>query len=149
MRPSTKTVDEASGRYLPIIYAEELPFWEGAKKRTLQLQRCNQCEKPWYPIGPTCPHCFSTDFRWDVMSGKGVVHAKVVYHKAWTKWFEDKVPYAVVQVQLAEGPRLTTNVLECDVREVRIGMPVEVTYQDITEEITLVQFRPAPGALSK
>jgi len=52
------------------------------------------------------------------------------------------VPYAVVQVELEEGPRLTTNLLECDLADIKIGMPVEATYEDITEEITLVQFRP-------
>ncbi len=149
MKPSRRTVDEATGRYLPIIYPEEIPFWESTRKRVLQLQRCNGCGKAWYPIGPTCPHCFSTDFRWDVMNGKGVVHAFVIYHKAWTPWFENKVPYAVVQVQLDEGPRLTTNLLECAPKEVRIGMRVEAAYEDITDEITLVQFRPAVGELSK
>ena len=146
MQPSTKTIDERTGRYLPIIYPEEIPFWEATKQRQLKLQRCNSCGKAWYPIGPTCPHCFSSDFKWDTMCGKGVVSAFVIYHKAWTKYFEDKVPYAVVQVQLDEGPRLTTNVRECGLRDIRIGMPVESIYEDITEDITLVQFRPVKGA---
>ena len=142
MEPSRKVVDEKTGRYLPIIYAEELPFWEAAKQRVLKLQKCNACNRPWYPIGPTCPHCFSEDFRWEVMSGRGVVHGLVIYHKPWTKWFEDKVPYAVAQVQLEEGPRLTSNILDCDVKKVHIGMKVEAAYEDVTDEITLVQFRP-------
>ena len=79
------------------------------------------------------------------MSGRGVLHNFVIYHKAWTKWFESRVPYAVVQVQLEEGPRLTTNLLECDVKNIKIGMPVEAVYEDITDEITLLQFRPVKG----
>jgi uncharacterized OB-fold protein len=107
MQPSQKMRDDATGRYLPVIYPEELPFWEGAKKRALWLQRCNGCGK------------------------------------AWTPWFEQRVPYAVIQVELEEGPRLTTNMLDCPVSQVKIGMAVEVAYEDITGEITLVQFRPS------
>jgi len=143
MQPSNRIIDEKTGRYLPVIYPEELPFWEGTKQRVLKLQRCNSCGGAWYPIGPTCPECFSTDFKWDAMSGRGVVSGLVVYHKPWTPWFKDKVPYAVVQVQLEEGPRLTTNILDCALSDAHIGMKVEATYQDITDEITLVQFRPA------
>lgn len=142
MQASQKMIDNETGRYLPIIYPEEIPYWEAAKNRRLVLQRCNTCGKAWYPIGPACPHCFSTDYKWDRMSGQGVVHNYVIYHKAWTPFYEKRVPYAVVQVELKEGPRLTTNLLECPVTDVKIGMPVEVTYEDITKEITLVQFRP-------
>lgn len=142
METSNKVIDEATGRYLPVIYPEELPFWEGARRRELILQRCNSCSKSWYPIGPACPHCFSMSWKWDKMSGRGTLHNYVVFHKAWTKWFQPRVPYAVVQVQLDEGPRLTTNFLECELKNIRIGMPVEAVYEDITSDITLIQFRP-------
>ncbi len=142
MQPSLKVKDDRTGRYLPVIYPEEIPFWEAAKQRRLKLQRCNSCGKAWYPIGPACPFCFSMDFAWSPMSGRGTLHNYVVYHKAWTPWFEKRVPYAVVQVQLEEGPRLTTNLLDCALDAIRIGMPVEAAYEDVTDEITLLQFRP-------
>ena len=143
MQPSLKVKDDRTGRYLPVIYPEEIPFWEAAKQRRLKLQCCNSCGKAWYPIGPACPFCFSMDFAWSPMSGRGTLHNYVVYHKAWTPWFEKRVPYAVVQVQLEEGPRLTTNLLDCALDAIRIGMPVEAAYEDVTDEITLLQFRPA------
>ena len=142
MDTSAKVIDEATGRYLPVIYPEELPFWEGTRRRELILQRCNGCGKSWFPIGPACPHCFSMSWKWDKMSGRGTLHNFVVFHKAWTKWFQPRVPYAVVQIQLEEGPRLTTNFLECELKDIRIGMPVEAVYEDITADITLIQFRP-------
>lgn len=142
MQPQTKMVDEKTGRYLPFVYPEELPFWEAARQRQLKLQRCSDCSKTWFPIGATCPHCFSMKWEWALMSGRGVLHNYVVFHKAWTQWFEPRVPYAVVQVELEEGPRLTTNLLDCDIKDIRIGMPVEAAYENITDEITLVQFRP-------
>lgn len=143
MQPSFRMVDEKTGRYLPFIYPEELPFWEAARERKLRLQRCGSCGKAWYPIGPACPYCFSTNWDWALMSGRGVLHNYVIYHKAWTRWFEKRVPYAVIQVELEEGPRLTTNLLDCELGNLKIGMPVEAAYEDITDEITLVQFRPA------
>jgi len=143
MKPSQKMIDEETGRYLPVIYPEELPYWKGAKKRELWLQRCTDCGKTLYPIGPACPRCLSVNLQWTRMSGKGKLHNYVVYHKPWTPWFKDKVPYAVVQVELEEGPRLTTNLLDCPIDDIKIGMPVEVDYEDIPDGITLVQFRPA------
>jgi uncharacterized OB-fold protein len=141
MKPSNKMIDEKTGRYLPVIYPEELPFWEAAKRRQLWLQKCNSCAKTFYPVGPACPDCFSMSFTWTQMSGRGVIHNYVIYHKPWTEWYKDKVPYAVVQVEIEEGPRLTANLLDCPVHEIKIGMPVVADYEDITSEITLVQFR--------
>ena len=142
VQPSNIRIDEKTGRYLPVVYPEELPYWEALRQRKLTLQRCNACAKAWFPIGPACPHCYAFEFQWAPMSGRGVVHNYVVYHKAWNPWFEKRLPYAVVQVELEEGPRLTTNLLDCPVTEVKIGMPVEAAYEDVTEEITLLQFRP-------
>ncbi len=145
MQASNKMIDKETGRYLPVIYPEELPYWEAARRHELVLQSCKTCGKAWYPIGPACPHCFANDFEWKQMSGRGKVHNYVIYHKAWTPYFEKRVPYAVVQVELEEGPRLTTNLLDCPVSDVKIGMPVEVTFEAIPNDITLVQFHPARG----
>jgi uncharacterized OB-fold protein len=134
--------DEASGRYLPIQYPEEKPFWEGAKRHQLVLQRCDDCKKVLYPIGPTCPHCGSNRFTWQPMRGRGTVHNFVIYHKAWVPYYKDKVPYALVQVEIEEGPRLTTNLLGVPVSDVRIGIKVEAAWEDLTDEVTLLQFKP-------
>lgn len=133
-------VDEKTGRYLPIIHEIEKPFWEATKTGRLILQKCSDCGHVRYPIGPMCPQCQSTDSIWEEMSGEGVVHNYVVYHKGWTDYLKTKVPYAVVQVELVEGPRLTTNILGVPVSEVHIGMPVHVAFEEVTDAITLVQF---------
>jgi uncharacterized protein len=134
--------DEASGRYLPIQYPEEKPFWEAAKRHQLVLQRCDDCKKVLYPIGPTCPHCRSNRFTWQPMSGRGTVHNFVIYHKPWVPYYKDKVPYALVQVEIEEGPRLTTNLLGVPVSDVRIGIEVEATWEDLTDDVTRLQFKP-------
>jgi uncharacterized protein len=143
MKPSQLRIDEKTGRYLPMIYPEEIPFWEGLKARKLLLQRCNACSKVWFPIGPMCPKCLSMEFTWVPMSGRGVVHNFVVYHKAWMPYLQQKVPYAVVQVELEEGPRMTTNMMDTPLEDIKIGMQVEALYEDVTDEITLLQFRAA------
>ena len=146
MKPSFEMVDRETGRYLPFIYEEELPFWEAAKQGQIKLQRCGSCGTAWYPVGPACPQCFSMKWDWSLLSGRGTLHNYVVYHKAWTKWFESRVPYAVIQVELEEGPRLTANLVDCDLKDIRIGMPMEAVYENVTSEITLINFRPARGA---
>lgn len=117
-------IDVDSGRYLPVLYREEMPYWEAARRHELVLQKCRDCGFVWYPIGPVCRRCLSKNFDWTQMSGGGVVSSYVVYHKPWAKWLEARVPYAVVQVQLEEGPRLTANLLDVDCAAIRIGMPV-------------------------
>jgi uncharacterized OB-fold protein len=137
--------DEKTGRYLPILYPEEKPFWDAAKQHRLVLQCCSKCGRVRYPIGPTCPWDLSNDFEWKQMSGRGVVHNFVIYHKPWIPYYRDKVPYALVQVELEEGPRLTTNLLEVPVDQVRIGIPVEAVWEDVTDAVSLVQFCPRKG----
>lgn len=140
---SDQRFEEGTGRLLPVIYPEEQPYWEAARKEKLILQRCNDCGNCWYPVGPVCPKCLSNDFRWDEMSGNGIVRGLVVYHKAFNPWFADKLPYAVALVELPEGPRLTTNLRGISPEEASIGLPVQATYEHVNAEVSLVQFTPA------
>ena len=76
------------------------------------------------------------------MSGKGKVYSFGVYHRAYHKGFADELPYALVVVELDEGPRLTTNVVGCKPDELSCDMPVEVVFEEVTEDRTLYKFRP-------
>jgi uncharacterized protein len=131
------------GRYLPVIYEEEKPYWDGLREHEIRLQVCARDNRPWYPIGPVCPRCLSSEFTWAAMSGYGTVSTYVIFHKAWAPWLEKRVPYAVVQVELDEGPRLTTNLLTVPASEVRIGMRVRACYEQVSDDIVLLQFEPA------
>lgn len=139
---TTPVLHDASGRYLPVLYPEEQPYWDAARRHELVLPQCDSCGKVYYPVGPVCPNCLSDSFRWVPTSGRGTVSSFVVYHKAWAPWLQSRVPYVVAQVELAEGPRLTTNLLDIAPGDVRIGMDVQVAFETLTEEVTLVQFRP-------
>jgi uncharacterized OB-fold protein len=130
---------------LPAVTSLNAPFWEGLKRRELKLQRCDGCGRLWYPPSPLCPRCWSDKFTWTRLSGRGRVNSWVVFHQAYFKSFEQDVPYNVAEVELDEGPRLLTNLVGIRNGEIRAGMPVEIVFDDATEEITLAKFKPAAG----
>ncbi|GBD12944.1 hypothetical protein HRbin24_00965 [bacterium HR24] len=118
------------------------PFWEGARRGELRLQRCRSCgEYVFYPRS-LCPHCLSPELGWTTASGRGHVYTYTVVRRPAHPGFRDEVPYVLAIVELEEGPRLTTNIVGVAPEEVRIGMPVEAVFEPATEEITLVKFRP-------
>ena len=127
---------------LPRIDERSRPYWEAAKRHELLLQQCQECGHHRYPSGETCPSCLSDRLEWAKASGRGVVYTWTVFHQLYHPAFEKDVPYAVVAVELDEGPRLLTNLVDCKVEAINIGMPVEVVFDDVTEEITLPRFRP-------
>ena len=126
---------------LPVITDLSRPYWEAAKKHELRLQRCGKCHKYWYPPSFLCPFCWSRDYEWAKVSGRGKVNSWVVFHRVYYPGFEEEVPYAAVEVQLEEGPRLMTNLVGVRKEDIRIDMPVEVSFDDVTPEVTLPKFR--------
>jgi uncharacterized OB-fold protein len=128
---------------LPRVTADNRPFWEAARRHQLALQRCADCGHFRYPPAPVCPRCLSESADWAPVSGRGTVSTFVVFHKPYFQAFAAEIPYNVVQVELAEGPRLTANLVGVSNDEIRVGMPVEVVFDDVTPEITLPRFRRA------
>jgi uncharacterized OB-fold protein len=129
---------------LPVPTPESRPFWEAARRHELRLQCCRACGT-WifYPRG-ACPRCFSADLEWRRASGRGTLHTFTVVHRG-LKGFPIGPPYVIAIVELAEGPHLMTNLVgvAADPGALRIGMPVEVVFADVTPEVTLPHFRPA------
>ena len=131
---------------LPRITPENRPFWEAARRHQLTLQRCADCRQFRYPPAPVCPDCLSEHAAWTPVSGRGTVSTYVIVHKNYFPSFRDDLPYHVVQVQLDEGPRLTASLVEVPNAEIRIGMPVEVVFDDVTPEVSLPRFRRLPAS---
>jgi len=127
---------------LPKIDDISRPYWEAAKRHELMLQKCQDCGHYRYPPGLTCPSCLSDEMEWVRVSGRGTVHTWTVFHRVYHPAFDGDVPYAVVMVELEEGPRLATNLVDCKIEDIKVGMPVEVVFDDVTKEITLPKFRP-------
>lgn len=128
---------------LPAISTLNQPYWDGLKQREMVLPKCKPCNKVWYPPTRFCPKCWSHDFSWQQLSGRGKVNSWVVFHQAYFSSLKDDIPYNVAEVELEEGPRLLTNLVEVSNEEIRIGMSVEVVYDDVTDEVTLAKFKPA------
>ena len=105
------------------------------------LPTCDACGKAHLPPGPVCPFCFSGNITWQAASGRGHISTFTVVHKAWFTAFQDETPYNVVQVELDEGPRLTSRIIGADQQRLQIGQRVEVVFTDIDEELTLHGFR--------
>lgn len=119
------------------------PFWEAAKRHELQIQRCQSCGHFIFYPRPLCPNCLSTDLAWTPVSGRGTLYSFTVVRQAASKRFAADVPYIFAVVELAEGPRMATNLVDCPIGEARVGIPVEVVFDDVTDEFALVKFRPA------
>ena len=88
------------------------PYWEGARRGALLLQRCATCSAVWHPPLPSCPRCRGADVDWFPAGGSGTVESCTVIHQAAHRAFADRVPYAVVGVRLPEGPLVVTNLVD-------------------------------------
>jgi uncharacterized OB-fold protein len=130
---------------LPVSSPETAPFWQGARNHRLLLPRCNACGKFWFPPSRLCTHCLSEDAAWHEASGSGRVHSFAVLHRVYHPAFANEVPYVVVVVELDEGPRLLSNVVNVGSDRVRCGMPVRVIYDDVSPETSLPKFEPYGG----
>ena len=127
---------------IPTPSEDSRPYWEATKTHELKLQQCRVCGAFRFPPAEVCPECTSEDYEWKPVSGKGRVFSFVIYHRAYHPGFKEELPYVVAVIELDEGPRMLSNVTGCKPEEVRCDMPVEVTYEDITDEMTLPKFRP-------
>lgn len=129
-------------RALPTPTPETQHYWDGAKAGELRLQRCDACDHVYFPPRPFCPDCSGREVSVFVASGRATLHSYVINHMK-APGFEP--PYAVAVVELEEGPRLMSNILDCPAtpEALVLDMPLEVTFEKVTDDITLPQFKPA------
>ncbi|HAG99207.1 MAG TPA: hypothetical protein DCL75_10210 [Ktedonobacter sp.] len=126
---------------LPVVTEENRPFWEGCRQGKLLLQYCDQCQQHQFYPRLYCMHCGSSNVRWVSASGRGVIYSYTVIHQNKSPEFVQDTPYNVVVVQLAEGPRLMSTIVETDLAELRIDLPVTVVFDVVSEDIHLPRFK--------
>lgn len=119
----------------PVPSPETERFWQAARERRLLVAHCRSCSRAHYYPRSICPHCFSDDTEWKEAEGTGVVHSFSVMRRA-------PVPYAVAYVELAEGPRMLANIVNCDLDRLDVGQKVTLTFLDF-EGGRLPAFQPA------
>jgi len=131
---------------LPRINGDNQPFWEGCRNHELRFEQCTACGHVRHPPSLVCPRCLGRQGQWIRSAGAGKVYSFAVYHVAFHEGFKQEVPYVVALVDLAEGPRLLTNIVGCAPEDVFCDMPVWVTWEDVTPEISLPKFRPVDSS---
>lgn len=133
----------APTRPLPRPSPFSAPFWDNAKQGRLSVQRCTACGEFQHPPKPSCTHCWSDKLEWVATKGSGTVYSYTICHWATVPFFKEKVPYIVAMVDLEEGVRITAGILDCALDRIRIDLPVVASFDPASDEITLVNFRPA------
>ena len=129
---------------LPVVQPWSKPFWEAAKRHKLMIQTCNDCGlKIFYPR-KYCPDCWSANLGWFEASGRGKVFSYSITMAGVEERFAEDLPFVLALVDLEEGIRMMTNIVECKPDEVSIGMDVKVTFRDVTDEFSLPMFKLNP-----
>ncbi|MEJ8824495.1 OB-fold domain-containing protein [Variovorax humicola] len=129
-------------RALPAPTPETKHFWDGTRDSRLLLQRCADCDHAYFPPRPFCPACASRAVHVFAASGNATLYSYVINHRGMPGW---PVPYAIAVVELAEGPRMMTNIVECPQtpEALVLDMPLEVVFEKQSDAITLPLFKPA------
>jgi len=130
-----------SARPIPEVSPALAPYFAAARAGRLAVQRCTGCGALRFPPRELCSACLATEAAWQEVSGRGEIFSYYVMHQIYHPGFAAEVPYAVVVVKLEEGPKLTSNVVDCPLDEIAIGMPVEVVFEELSPEVTLPKFR--------
>jgi hypothetical protein len=127
----------------PAVTDDTRPFWEACRRGELVAQRCTHCGTFRHPPTPVCWRCRSFAHAWAPVSGRGTVFSYAVVRRAFLPELEEYVPYTVVVVALDDAPgvRLVSNLVDAPPEEVRVGLPVEVVFEEAGGEVTVPRFR--------
>jgi uncharacterized OB-fold protein len=131
-----------SGKIFPLPTPETAPYWEACRAHELRLQCCDSCGQHQFYPRSLCSSCMSDQLQWVAVAGTGEVVSFTIVRRAVSEAYSPEVPYVVALVQLAEGPTMMSNVVECDPESVVVGMPVGVLFEDWSDEISIPKFRP-------
>jgi uncharacterized OB-fold protein len=127
---------------VPVPTKETQPYWDGCKQHELRVQKCAACGHYQFYPRLYCTTCMSDRVAWVKTSGRAKVLSYTIIYRPVTQAFAGNVPYVVALVTLDEGPQMMTNIVGCEPEQVHIGMPVQVTFDDWTEEISVPKFKP-------
>ena len=125
----------------PAVNPETKEFWAATTDGRLLVKRCQDCDGLiWYPRA-ICPRCSSLHTEWFSVSGRGSVYSYTVNHRGEGP-YQGAAPFVLAYVELDEGPRMMTNIVEADETDLRVGLPVEVVFHDTGDGAALPRFRP-------
>ncbi|MFE4963808.1 Zn-ribbon domain-containing OB-fold protein [Streptomyces sp. NPDC056660] len=128
---------------LPVVEEESRPFWDAAREGRFLVVRCAACGAVHHYPRPFCPSCWSENVEWEEASGRAILYTYSTVFVNDLPPFKERVPYVAAVVELAEGPKVMTNIVDCAPEDLAIGMRLEVAYRVIGDEVTAPVFRPA------
>lgn len=134
---------ETYSKPLPALDGLTKEFYNWCRRGDLRFQRCNACQAWRHVPRPMCAACGSFEWTWQRSSGRGTVFSWTVAERAMHPAFQNDAPYAPVVIEMEEGVRLVSEMLDCSPDELEIGMPVELVFDHVTPEITLPKFKRA------
>ncbi|HEY3942369.1 MAG TPA: Zn-ribbon domain-containing OB-fold protein [Acidimicrobiales bacterium] len=141
------TATEEAPVYPPLPKPDALTqfFWDGCNEHKLLIQRCSNCGHHLHPPRIVCRYCLSTDLAPAEMSGRGVIDTFTIPLQPFDRYYVSKVPYVLAVVELAEekGLKLVTDIVGVEPDDVKVGMAVEVTFEEVAPGVTLPLFKPA------
>ncbi len=117
------------------------PYWDATKRHELVIQRCKACAKYFFYPRELCPNCHSLSYEWAPISGRGRVYSFTSPRDPAHPAFRESIPYIYAIIQLEEGPRMISNIIDCPFEECQVDMPVQAVFDDVADDITLVKFR--------
>lgn len=120
--------------------SDSRPYWEGLAREELRIQRCSSCQRAVFYPRAICPHCHSDQLSWITATGKGTIYSYTVAHQAFGSFAED-APFIVAIVELEEGARMMTRIIEAPREQIRVGAAVTVVFTSVGEDLTLPYFR--------
>ena len=127
---------------LPVVTEESRPFWDGCREGKLLLQYCDACQHYQFYPRLYCMRCAAKEVRWLEVSGRGVIYSYTVIRQNKSPEFVDDVPYNLAIIQLEEGPRMMSNIVDIDLDDLRVDLPVAVVFDPVSDTISLPRFRP-------
>lgn len=135
---------EANTKPLPRITEETKPYWEGCANHRLLIQKCRNCGRFQFYPRSLCSHCLHGSLEWVESKGQGTIYSFSIVYRPPTKAFQE-LPYTVAIIELDEGIRMMTNLVRISPEEIRIGMRVEVVFEDIQDNLAIPKFAPVKG----
>jgi uncharacterized OB-fold protein len=131
-----------TARSEPPMSSESTPFWDATRAQRLLVQWCLTCDRPVFYPRAVCPGCLGTDLEWRTSVGTGRVYAVTVEHRPQDPRMASRAPYAIALIDIDDGWRMLSNVVDCDPSEVTVGMPVSVTWEPLPDGRHLPLFSP-------
>lgn len=127
---------------IPLANSDTKPFWDGCLEGKLLLQRCTKCGTLRHPPSPACANCLSEECEWLPASGRGTIYTFTIVRENRARGWDKMVPYVLAVIELEEGPRMLTNLVDIAPEAVAIGMPVVATFAALDGTTKLPLFKP-------